>query len=119
MLSFDDDIIAPKSAQPAAAAGTTTPVATSNRVNAADKRVINGTTGTVTRVEPENTGYARLTVAIGSRSISFSTTDSASMSWVIYRRPPSPVRRNSSLRRAISARLFASSVTPWPFSPWA
>lgn len=40
-----------------------------------DLGVINGTTGTVTRVEPETTGRARLTVAIGSRTVCFSTAD--------------------------------------------
>ncbi|GGP24815.1 ribonucleotide-diphosphate reductase subunit beta [Silvimonas amylolytica] len=47
MLSFDDDIITPKPAQSAAPAaqGAAAPAAaTSNRVRAADKRVINGTT---------------------------------------------------------------------------
>ena len=37
--------------------------------------VINGTVGTVTRIEPAESGHARLTVAIGSRTVTFSSKD--------------------------------------------
>jgi Ti-type conjugative transfer relaxase TraA len=37
--------------------------------------IVNGTIGTVTRIEPEKSGHAYLTVAIGNRSVSFSSED--------------------------------------------
>ncbi|MGB9153028.1 MAG: hypothetical protein WCD70_08070 [Alphaproteobacteria bacterium] len=40
-----------------------------------DLGLVNGTAGTVTQIEEENSGHARLTLAVGSRSVTFSTRE--------------------------------------------